>query len=124
MLKNVALAKKQFYSSTDCAHAHVAYVVRKCLNMSFPGRWIRRGWPKAWPSRSPDLTSLNLFLFGYVEDQSRSQRLNTLDKLKAQITTAITNDTTGMLQRVWQEVDRIWDVRRATEGAICKAFRI
>jgi hypothetical protein len=35
----------------------------------------------------------------------KSQRVNTLDELKARITTEIANVTKDMLQPVWQEVD-------------------
>lgn len=37
---------------------------------------------------SPDLRSLDYFLYVYVKDQVQSQRMNTLDELKARITTA------------------------------------
>jgi hypothetical protein len=33
------------------------------LDVKFPGRWIGRGGPIAWPPRSPDLTPLDIFFF-------------------------------------------------------------
>ena len=35
---------------------------RKVMNENFEERWIGRGDPLAWPSRSPDLISLDHFL--------------------------------------------------------------
>jgi hypothetical protein len=36
--------------------SHYASPVKVCLNQYFPGKWIGRGGPITWPSRSPDLT--------------------------------------------------------------------
>jgi hypothetical protein len=60
------------------------------------------------------------FSWGYVKCQVFSQRVNTLDELKAWITAAIANVTKDMLQRVWQEVDYIY---RATDDAHCEVLR-
>jgi hypothetical protein len=49
--------------------------------------------------------------------------VNTLDEIKARITAATANVSKGMLQHVWQEVDYMWDVRRAKDGAHCEVFR-
>ncbi|KAJ8893016.1 hypothetical protein PR048_005597 [Dryococelus australis] len=34
----------------------------------FPGRWIGRDGPISWPPWSPNLTSLDFFMWGYVKD--------------------------------------------------------
>jgi hypothetical protein len=84
----------------DGSPVNFLHTVHDCLNVNFPGRWIGRGLPIAWPLRSPDLTHLDFFLWSYVEDQMYSQRCNTLDEPKARITAAIANVTKDMLQRV------------------------
>jgi hypothetical protein len=33
------------------------------VNESYQGRWVRRGGPVAWPSRSPDLNALDFFIW-------------------------------------------------------------
>jgi hypothetical protein len=38
-------------------------------NTRFPGQWIGRAVPIAWPPRSPDLTPLDFFLWGFVKDR-------------------------------------------------------
>ena len=40
----------------DGAPPHYLGEVREYLNTPFPGRWIGRAAPIAWPPRSPDLT--------------------------------------------------------------------
>jgi hypothetical protein len=43
-----------------------SWEVREYLNTHFPGRWIGKAEPVAWPPRSPDLTPLDFFLWGFV----------------------------------------------------------
>jgi hypothetical protein len=40
------------------------------------GRWIGRGGPIAWPPRSPDLTPLDIFLWGYVKNTVYQVKIN------------------------------------------------
>ena len=37
------------------------------LNYVFLDGWIGRGGPTSWPPRSPDVTPLDFFLWGYVK---------------------------------------------------------
>ncbi|PNF20181.1 hypothetical protein B7P43_G16983 [Cryptotermes secundus] len=46
----------------DGAPPHYLGEVREYLNTRFPGRWIGREAPIAWPPRSPGLTPLDFFL--------------------------------------------------------------
>ena len=50
----------------DGAPPHWGLQVRAFLNDKFLERWIGRGGPAAWPPRSPDINSLDFFLWGYV----------------------------------------------------------
>jgi hypothetical protein len=52
----------------DGAPPRWAPIVREFLDMHFPGRWVGRDGPTPWPPRSPEITSLDLFLWGYVKD--------------------------------------------------------
>ena len=51
----------------DGALPHYALCSRQVMNMIFDEKWIGRGGPVAWPSRSPDLTSPDYFLSGFVK---------------------------------------------------------
>jgi hypothetical protein len=53
----------RIYFQKDGAPSHYFEEARECLNTGFPGRWIGRAAPIAWPSRSPDLTPL-IFSYG------------------------------------------------------------
>lgn len=65
--QNIAWA--DVYFQQDGASAHFARLVRQYLNIVFPNRWIGRGGTIAWPARSPDLTPLDFFLWGFLKDR-------------------------------------------------------
>ncbi|PNF14410.1 hypothetical protein B7P43_G01717 [Cryptotermes secundus] len=52
----------------DGAPPHWGLHVRGFLNETFPDRWIERGGPIPWLPRSPDITPLDFFPWGYVTD--------------------------------------------------------
>jgi hypothetical protein len=47
-------------------HKEVADVLG--LYLKFSEKWIGRGEPITWPPRSPDLTSLDFFVWRYIKD--------------------------------------------------------
>ncbi|KAJ4439385.1 hypothetical protein ANN_07507 [Periplaneta americana] len=98
----------------DGAPLHWALEVRRTLDNTFPARWIGRRRPIAWPPRSPDLTPLELFLWGFVKDKVYRTRVIDLDDLKARIRAAIASVDIDMLRRVWTELEFRLDVVRAT----------
>lgn len=51
----------------DGAPCHSARIVSEYLNNTFPGRWIGRTGPIRWPARSPDLSPLDYFYWGYLK---------------------------------------------------------
>ena len=50
----------------DGAPPHFALPVREYLNRTFPNRWIGRGSHGLWAARSPDLTPMDFFLWGFA----------------------------------------------------------
>ena len=70
------------------------------------------------PPRSPDATSRDFFLWGYVKDQVYVPPLPaSIPELKVRIRTAIETIIADMLQTVWNELDYHVDVCRITKGA-------
>jgi len=61
------MIRSQMYFQHDGAPPHYTRHVRDYLNESFPNGWLRRGGPVAWPPRSPDLTSLDFYLWGHMK---------------------------------------------------------
>ena len=59
--------RRHILFQSDGAPPHWGLQVRAFLNDTFPERWIGRGGPAAWPPRSPDIYSLDFFLWGYMK---------------------------------------------------------
>jgi len=86
LLEYVPLATRQvMWFQLDGAPAHFARSVRQFLNTHYP-QWIGRGGRIAWPPRSPDLTPLDFYLWGYMKQkvyavviESREQLLDRID---------------------------------------------
>ncbi|GBM92552.1 hypothetical protein AVEN_272845-1 [Araneus ventricosus] len=55
----------------------------------------------AWPPRSPDITPLDFYLWGYVKQHVCSERINDINRLKQRIT----DFTPDVLTRVREELD-------------------
>ena len=96
----------------DGAPLHYLGEVREYLNTRFPAA------PIAWPPRSPDLTPMDFFLWGFVKDQVFAPPLPAnVVELRTRITAAVAKVTPEMLRSVWQETDYRWEVCRITNGS-------
>ena len=127
MLEGYALPQIEAYQphvlfQLDGAPPHWARIVRNVLDHNFPDRWIGRGGPISWPPRSPDITPLDFFLWGYVKDRVYRTKVRDLQILRARITEAIASVTPEMLANVWREVEYRLDIARATSGAHIQVY--
>ncbi|CAK1595200.1 unnamed protein product [Parnassius mnemosyne] len=59
--------------------------IRERLNELFDDRWIGRLGPHAWPPRSPDLTPLDFFLWGYVKERVFNRECDSADEMRQRI---------------------------------------
>jgi hypothetical protein len=101
----------------DGAPPHWSLQVRYLLNIHLLGRWIGRGGPITWPLRSPDITPLDFFLWGYVKDRVYATPVPDIATLPTRIAAVLKEFLAAMLQRVWMELECHLDVLRATKGA-------
>ena len=67
------------------------------LNECFSQQWIGLGGPTAWPPRSPDLTRIDFFYWGYIQDIIYSTPVADLEDLHQKIIAAC---ATVVLQEV------------------------
>lgn len=91
---------RQGYFQHDNAPAHTALRTRQYLQQFYDDRII------AFPPRSPDLTALDYFLFGYLKNTIYRTPLHTLQELKDAITAACANITVQQLQNVFNSMKR------------------
>jgi hypothetical protein len=75
----------QIIFQQDGAPPHFSKEVRAWLDEKFGGRWIGRGGPISWAPRSPDLTPLDFFLWGYVKTNVYKTKVNNITDLKDRI---------------------------------------
>ncbi|PSN39977.1 hypothetical protein C0J52_20372 [Blattella germanica] len=61
------------------APPHFAIIVRDYLNETFPGRWIGRASPRLWAPRSPDLTPMDFFIWGFIKSKVYQVKINSLE---------------------------------------------
>ncbi|GBL85010.1 hypothetical protein AVEN_42252-1 [Araneus ventricosus] len=101
----------------DGAPPHWGMIVRDFLDENLPDRWCGRGGLIPWPPRSPDITPLDFFLWGFVKNIVYKTPVPSLDELKRRIVTAIQNVTPQMLENTWREIEFRLDVLRATKGS-------
>lgn len=73
------------YFQQDGAPAHYHRIVREYLDTIFPQRWIGRRGVMEWPARSPDMTPLDFFLWGYLKNRVYVNRPSNINDLKARI---------------------------------------
>ena len=66
----------------DGAPCHTSASTMECLKDFFGDRIISKD---LWPPRSPDLTSLDFFLWGYLKDRVYKNTPTTLNQLKRNI---------------------------------------
>lgn len=90
----------QLWFQHDGAPAHFALRVRRVLDENFPHRWIGRRGTIEWPPRSPDLTPLDYFLWGYLKERVYKIRPVNIEDLKQRITNEMNTITVEMLRNV------------------------
>lgn len=73
------------YYQQDGAAAHYGRDVRDYLDHVFHNRWIGRRGAIEWPARSPDLTPLDYFYWGYLKDRVYKTKPRDLDELRQRI---------------------------------------
>lgn len=101
----------------DGAPAHFALDTRAFLNEHFPHRWIGRGCEEnPWPPRSPDLTPLDLWLWGYLKALVFSTPVATVAVLEERIRASFRTITPEMCARAINEFERRLTVCVEREG--------
>lgn len=97
---NPQVPANMIWFQQDGAPPHYQINVRQYLNEIFPNRWIGRRGSMEWPARSPDLTPLDFFLWGYVKSIVYKTKPLDLADLRRRITDAIRSVTPEMLRNV------------------------
>jgi transposase len=94
---------KDVWFQQDGAPPHFGSEVRQFLNETFPDRWIGRSGPIPWPARSPDLSPLDFFLWGYVRERVFVTAPRDIDDLKERVRSTLSAVKRSTLKKVLRE---------------------
>ncbi|CAL1688642.1 unnamed protein product [Lasius platythorax] len=115
LLEDIPLALRLImWFQQDGAPPHYARPSRNALNILYPNRWIGRGSLTHWPPRSPDITPLDFFLWGFIKQKVFSTKPTTPDDMKERIRQACADVTPQMLA----------EVRRSLHNRINKCLEV
>lgn len=90
----------------DGAPAHNSRIVMNYLTQRFGNRWIGTRGPIAWPPRSPDLTPLDFFLWGYIKDKVYVRTYDNVDELRERVIQAFRDIPRRILHKAVQSTIR------------------
>lgn len=101
LLANVPLnIRQRMWLLHDGAPVHHTRLIHNHLNTHFPGRWVGRGGPIEWPARSPELSKIDFFMWGYVKNRVYQIPPTTQDDMKNRIREAFQSINVEMLRNV------------------------
>jgi hypothetical protein len=105
-LKRQGLNMQNVYFQRDGATPHTARLSMDVVRRTFPGRVISRFGDIPWPPRSPDLTTCDFFLWGYLKSHVYTHKPRTLSDLKEAIREEVATIDREMLERVYTDFQR------------------
>ena len=82
----------------------------------FKQRWMGRGSSNlSWPTRSPDLTPCDYFMWGFIKSKVYTRDILNITDIKQKITEAFTNITKPMLSDVfssyWYRLEKVLEFK-------------
>ncbi|EZA55151.1 hypothetical protein X777_05281 [Ooceraea biroi] len=80
--------RRRMWFQHDGADPHYANIVRDYLDETIRDVWIGKGSRVRWPARSPDLTSPDFYLWGYLKDVVYRERPTTRENMMERIRAA------------------------------------
>lgn len=91
-LDTVNLAERQeIFFQQDGAPPHNTYVVGNLLTELFGQRWLATRGPILWPPRSPDITPLDFYFWGFLKNKIYNKKYNNVNELQESIINTINN---------------------------------
>lgn len=99
LLEDIPLLERaEMMWQQDGAPPHNCGRVTEFLNNMFPQYWIGNRGPFLWPARSPDLSPLDYFIWGYLKELVYATQPRDLEDLKNKIREAAGSVTPEMIR--------------------------
>ena len=107
LLEDIPLnTRRSMWFQMDGAPPHFYREVRQFLDTQFSNRWLGRGGTQNWPARSPDLTSVDFFLWGYIKGMVYNTPPTTPEDMKYRIREAFQNIPPNILTKVGNSFEK------------------
>lgn len=117
ILDNAPLAAtRAAWYQHDGAPPHRIHAVCAWLDRTFDGRWIGFRGEVEWPARSPDLTPLDFFLWGYLKENVYATPPADLGDLRQRVTACIRTITPEMMEDVRESIVNRAEMCIAADG--------
>ncbi|XP_070524010.1 histone-lysine N-methyltransferase SETMAR-like [Cardiocondyla obscurior] len=101
LLEDVPLAQRlEMRFQQDGHPAHTSRLARNILREKFSEKWIGLYGPQEWPPRSPDLTPLDFFAWGYLKNKVYKNEPENAEELKQRIRDACSEIIPRTLKQV------------------------
>jgi len=102
LLENIPLQHRlNLIWQQDGAPAHNTLAVRAYLNKVYGNNWFGTHSPIIqWPARSPDLSALEFFLWGYLKNEVYKDEVKSVDELKQKIKDSCKKIKTSIIKKV------------------------
>ena len=105
----------EFFFQQDGAPSHTAMVMES-LRSKFPGKLISRFGDFEWPSRSPDITPSDFFLWDYLKGKIYENNPRSLEDLRMNIRTGISMISSSVLVTVMESMTKRMQLCLEEEG--------
>lgn len=101
LMENIPLQQRNdLIWQQDGAPAHNTLVVRKYLNQVYGDNWFGTHSPDVqWPPRSPDLSVLDFFFWGFLKNEVYQEESNNVEELKSKIKECCKNINYSVIQK-------------------------
>lgn len=112
-LERLTLANhRKIWYQHDGAPPHNHQMVKMYLNETFYDQWFGTDGPQLWPPRSPDLTPMDFFVWGYIKNEVYSHTPTTKEDFQQRVRTAFNSIPPDMIRRA------VGDVLRRSEKCL------
>ncbi|ERL95813.1 hypothetical protein D910_00362 [Dendroctonus ponderosae] len=97
---------QNLYFQQDGAPPHNGRIITEFLNHDFPNKWIGNLGPVRWPARSPDITPLDFFAWGFLENVVYCRLYETEEELRHAVIEAANRITPEIIRKSCEAVMR------------------
>lgn len=118
-LEHLTLADlRKIWYQHDGAPPHNRQFVKTYLDDTFHDQWFGTDGPQRWPPRSPDLTPMDFFIWGYIKNEVYFHTPTTKEDLQQRVRIAFNSIPPETIRRAVGDVIRRCEKCLEVEGNV------